>query len=623
MKISTLFLTFFLPIFVTKGVGATPDVSYFDLSDERAISQNDPKKLRHEYDEQFLLTSLEGLVNRTDRQLFVRWNPKLDDFWWARMTEKDSWLDGAAVKKIPSLQVLLTEFASSFKGAVVYDGSVPATSNVAATIAGADDLLVLRYDTDPDSLYQQLKVTLPVKVWLIKQDGSPLFTGDGMIPDTSLESTGSAKNDAYRWMIENYLKTGKLEATEIGYYIDSFWLKANPGIPWFGDNLANLDFLIAHRGLVVDLDVFGDELPVDDPKQKMGTDRETLKLIFAEANKQTGGRNMINVHGFVPWAYKYSNAKTASWSAGGNHDPVPSEWTFAQLISNYNGNGDCDAMTDMSNASFYQHFPLPDVIPQKMPRLTKADLIKRGLLTPEGKLLPTNYYAYYVGDYDSAAWLYQYMPGIWPDPARGSIPLAWAINPNLSERFAFGLYWIRKTATENDVFIAGDDGSGYLNPGLLSTPRDSGLPSGMPAWENRNLNYFKQWDLDTVGFIIDGYSGFMKPEGLDAYAKFAPGGIVSQFPPPTAMHEGMPLLQMSTDLDAPITAHVEKSAGLITKFFAKDGPHFIVGRSILWRPTDHIAVSKQIDKTTDLPHQLVDLRTILQLYKYAQTGTMD
>jgi hypothetical protein len=56
--------------------------------------------------------------------------------------------------------------------------------------------------------------------------------------------------------------------------------------------------------------------------------------------------------------------------------------------------------------------------------------------------------------------------------------------------------------------------------------------------------------------------------------------------------------------------------------FSPSGPHFVVGRTILWTPTQHAAAVQLIDSSTSLPHKLVDLRTLMQLYKYSQTGSL-
>lgn len=42
---------------------------------------------------------------------------------------------------------------------------------------------------------------------------------------------------------------------------------------------------------------------------------------------------------------------------------------------------------------------------------------------------------FYVGDYDSSAWIYSQLLQNYNDSARGGVPLGWAVNPNLKERF--------------------------------------------------------------------------------------------------------------------------------------------------------------------------------------------
>ena len=124
-----------------------------------------------------------------------------------------------------------------------------------------------------------------------------------------------------------------------------------------------------------------------------------------------------------------------------------------------------------------------------------------------------------MGDYDAAAWLYQQLPSMWTDPRRGETPLSWAFNPNLCYRFPLGMAWARAHMTDQDFFVAGDSGAGYLNPGLLSPPRwHSDLPSGMDAWERHCQALFDQWDISVTGFVIDGFGPPLTEDGWDAYA---------------------------------------------------------------------------------------------------------
>lgn len=92
------------------------------------------------------------------------------------------WLEGREIERIESLDVLLKEFSSDYTGAVVWDERVPATSNLASTIAGCDRLLCLRYDAAKDSLCQRLTQPdgpLAVRVRLLRPMILPCFSGRG------------------------------------------------------------------------------------------------------------------------------------------------------------------------------------------------------------------------------------------------------------------------------------------------------------------------------------------------------------------------------------------------------------------------------------------------------------
>jgi hypothetical protein len=596
------------------------EIVYYDMTSLFERDLNDPALRRRFWDETHLVVSLQGLVNRTTPSLFIRYVREPDDFWWEEMRREGGWLAGRKVAQIRDLKELLRRFAAYYQGAVFWDERVPATSNLASTIAGVENLLCLRYDTAENSLYQELTRAgkgLPVRQRLMKRDGSPLFTGTGMISGTRLPSTGSAKCDAYLWLIERYVKTGKANPLWMGYYLDGFWLSCwSAGAPE-NHTLTNQDFVIARRGVLFDLNVWDDEATVDDPQQPPGTDARTLKALLRAAYDRFKGDGIIQIAGFVPWAYKYTNYRTGPWSAGGKHEPVPTEWRYAEILSCYNAVMDADALglSAMANASFYQHYPLAKRYPQN-PKPTRESLTARGILDAQGKIVPRRYVSHYVGDYDAAAWLYRMLPSMWRDPARGTTPLSWAFNPNLCERFPLGMAWARERRTPNDWFVAGDSGAGYLNPGNLTPPRaHSGLPSGMAAWERHNRKYFELWDLSLTGFIIDGYAPGLSPEGLDAYSRFSPDGIIAQKIPLQGVHKGMPYLRMRADLP-----HDPLQAARVMRSLAGGSmPRFVVCRSILKYPSWYAQVEQELKRIAGEEMMVVDLYTLLWLVREYET----
>lgn len=611
MQIIRGILFFVFVLIGSGGAVAQESLVYYDMTPLGSLNLSDPDQRRRYWDETHFVVSLQGLVNRDAPRLYLRYNSQPDDFWWDEIRAEGAWLAGREIINATNLESLVARFSGAFEGAVVWDDRVPATSNLASSFAGIENLVCVRYDVSPESLYTRFVASgiIPEARRLLNPDGSPMFTGSGTIPGTSLASTGSIKCDPYIWLIENTFKQDKGNPTVMGNYLDYSWFPYWNRAGAQNHTLTNHDYVIARGGLFFDLHVWDDEAPIDDPTQPLGADVTTLKRMLRAAYDKTEGQAMIHVAGFTPWAYKY----TSHGQAGGSHDPVPTEWKYAEILSCFNAYMDADALgfSAMANASFFQHSPLAEVIPQNT-KPTRTDVINRGLLAPDGRVTPKKYIAHYVGDYDAAAWLYWNLPRVWTDGARGEVPLNWAFNPNLADRFPFGMLWSRQSRTPNDFFVAGDSGAGYLNPGWLSPNRPhSGLPSGMAVWEQHNQKYFDQWDLSLVGFIIEGNGPELRPEGYDAYARFSPDGIVAQKVPQIGMHNGMPMLRMKTDLP-----DSERNAAqtLLATFDDKD-LQFVVARSILKAPSWYRRVGQELDRLNPPEYEIVDLYTMMLLAK--------
>jgi hypothetical protein len=558
----------------------------FDATDLNNLDRRSPESARAAWDTLHAVASLQGVVNRDGPRLFLRFMPHPDDFWFAYLRDETPFFGDRPVVTIPSFEALLARFAADLEGAVLYTEDVWATSNLASTIAGVEDRIALRYDPDPTSVYSRVMATgLPFTrdpVRLFREDGSPLFTGvpGTPIPGTALLSTGSAKCDAYLWAKERYLDTGLASDEDMAFYIDSYWLTAPDGA-LSNSTLTNHDYFISRKAFFFDLHVWEEEAPVDDPDQAPGTDLETLKQIMGSMARHAG-YEVFHIGGFIPWAWKYSS----HGNAGSKHGGVDSEWKYAQIISAYNGVMDADALgySGMTNASFYQHYPLRRRYPQN-PKPTDADLRERGLLLEDGTVAPYVYMSFYMGDYDAAAWLTYHVPLWWEDPARGRMPCNWAFNPNLDRRAPHVLDYVRTHQAPTDWFIAGDCGAGYLNPGMLTAPRlDPDIPDGWDAWIRHNRRYFKQYDLSINGFVIDGHSPGMGERGLDAYAGFAPDGLAGQKIPAQGLHKGiLPYVRMATDLGGNPDQAGRQMAGMV----GIGGPKFMFIRTILKSPSWH------------------------------------
>lgn len=542
----------------------TPEpIVHFDLRPTLKNDMNDPVQVRQAWDLCHAAATLQGVVNRKAPRLYLRYvqayNMDIDEYWWKKNSEPGAWMAGREVRNITDIAELVQHFRKDIRGVVVYDERVAATSNLASTLAGVRDLIAVRFDPRPDSLYSKLVAggpKLPVAEKLMAPDGGPLFTGQGTIPGTEVRSTGSAKCDAYLWLKHHYLDNGKVDPCFAGYYIDAYWLtKPLKSIPNH-HTLTNHDYFVAKRGWFFDLNIWEDEATVDDPGQKPGSDLRALEALMRSAYQLGGKDRLIHVGGFTPWFAKYTTT-----GAGSKHGDVATEWQTSQLLSAYNAFVDADAcgLGAMANASFHMHFPLKDKYPQKW--VTRDELRQRGYLKADGTVdfRDREFIVLYVGDYDACAWIYQALPTLWDHPQRGKVPLMWCLTPVAERRVPMAMDYVRRTASPADYFAAADNGAGYLNPGMLQEPRGmSGLPEALDLWAAHCKPYYQRWDIGITGFVIDGNGPGLNKKGLDCYASFSPRGIVPQKVPATLLHGTMPVIRASYDLnhDPPQSAEV-------------------------------------------------------------------
>jgi hypothetical protein len=75
--------------------------------------------------------------------------------------------------------------------------------------------------------------------------------------------------------------------------------------------VSNADYFISKKAFFFDLSPWADEVPNDDPKQKLGTDLAVMKSVFAAAHKANNGK-MVHMGGFPPWPYKYVTPSSCS-----------------------------------------------------------------------------------------------------------------------------------------------------------------------------------------------------------------------------------------------------------------------------------------------------------------------
>ncbi len=605
------------------GASAGPRRIYVvDVRRLKQVDLSNPAGAAAVWDTMHALAALQGIVNRDQPRLYLIYcsgfGVETDQFWLDWLRGEDGWLRAAEVIPLNGLEDALQVFRREVRGTVIYDEATPSTSNLASTAAGCRNLLPLRFSRDTNSWFAKLAGTpgLEPRLWLVRTNGSPLFTGEGLIPGTKQPSTGSAKCDAYLWAIKNFLEPGQCAPGFAAYYLDAFWIKHPRQGPADLHTLSNHDYFIAKRAFFFDLSPWGDEAPNDDPAQPSGADRRAFLAVMS-ALHDLAGDQIIKVGGFTPWPYKYTD-----FFGGGKHGGVPTEWEFGRLISQYNGYMEADAAGagGMANASFFRHYPLHAEYRQPNRKPGPAEYRRSGHLDAAGQVKPRLYVGHYVGDYDAPSWLYKAVPAFFQDSSRGRVPLAWAFNPNLADRCPQVFAYVYRRATSNDFFIAGDSGAGYLNPRGLTVRPDSGFPSGLKVWAGHCADYYRRWDMSITGFVLDGASGASTELEFEAYRTFSPDGCGTHYEKTARMIAGVPTCP---ELDLPGSA--EKSAEVILQRARgiEGKPDFLWARSILKPPDWYAALSRHIqEKEPDAPVVVVDPYTFFGLIKVqaAQVG---
>lgn len=492
----------------------------------------------YEKDAARLICSLQGLINRdyeTNGNILVYViNDHLDDFWLDYIMGEGKSFHHLALKDLNSFEEFLEIFREIICscGMILWDENVPATANVAATVCGLEGYLPVKYDENDDSLYNQLKKSgVPEKQSLVG-----LFGKDGSVDMGS----GSAKCDAYLWAMDKYFD--RCSSRYIAYVLDGASCSRtspcyNPQSPSnvFSNCIYNHDYYIARRCFFFDLTCYDKEAPIDDPNQRLGTDRETFIKILRRRYDRANGE-IGQLLGFPPWWMKYTKD-----SGTGGVIATVLEWDCVCLGSAFNLAKEADAAhpCSMPNASAYCNYK-SHVKEYRWPRPKERLKFDKN----------TKYFTIYGGDYDSAAWLRNHVCNFFShENARGSLPINWAFNPNLSERAPMVFDYVYENMTDNDFFVAGDSGAGYVIPyGLTAECDYRENPPAIFEWAEYSKPYYERFDYDITGFIING-NETVTNEIMAAFNRISPkGSFHNSLKRPLTVYNGTPYLHLQNEV---------------------------------------------------------------------------
>lgn len=126
-----------------------------------------------------------------------------------------------------------------------------------------------------------------------------------------------------------------------------------------------------------------------------------------------------------------------------------------------------------------------------------------------------------VSDGDNVDFVSGRMRDLWSGPERGTIPIAWTMNPYLADLAPPLLDWYYRTMSPLDRFVVAPSGAGYLYP-------DYADPEDLRVHLERSARYATATDMDVVWLLnafpaseivytdasLSAYVDAMRPEGI-------------------------------------------------------------------------------------------------------------
>lgn len=480
-----------LPIF--------PDARHLDAADLTALSG----------DEQGLLVSLEGVINRNQPRLY---------FYWGTDATNLEWLKTIRVPSTISTDpwALFAKYRNEVRGAIIFDPDVPDTINLATTLAGihgaviataelaqahslpilddlrgrfADKFAVYNYALSkvwpkvtkrmiaaigPSSQQQTanvqwttlLKVTQPVtdasNLATYTADLTPLLGGG---PSVYVKYQDAYPGDGWGPSVS------QVTVTADGNVIASFQPGTSAETPFLFDvdssQVATGSFSTGQWRFADGANYF-----IYKFTPPAGTKQLTLSTIvwneyFVTATSTAPSYQVVNP---LFRDYIVANSAPVFWL-----DPNVAEEAalFAQILKTFEPdtaylgwfpNGDemsgvtlCAqnsvyvvAADDFYNGTAFSGVRAPSrrtPPPAKVPKLENR--IYLSLIMVEGDNIQYNQHR---------------MRQMWDDPARGQVPLGWSISVLLRDIAPAMLSYYQETQTPNDLLVAGPSGAGYTYP---------------------------------------------------------------------------------------------------------------------------------------------------------------
>jgi hypothetical protein len=421
---------------------------------------------------QLTLATLVGLINRPRPRVYMRYHH--DDEVWLQHIPASIVQQRAEATHDAVLGALLQSYRTCVQGMIIYDPNVPDSINVATTMAGQEDGMVVSPE-QAEAL--RLPYNLPVLADLRVHRW----------PD---------RTAAYAWARKNLL-AGASSRLVAGL---------DPRIA------AGLRaFLVATRAFVYWLDS-RNFLP--DLKYWLPSQRCLMRRILASFAPGT-----IHLGWFI---HEFSGVSLASEAAlpvlASDHFTNLEVWTSIQPANYEDGAltsaNRGDETTEFANRGDEITGVGADL---SRPGVGRGDLMDTGhafsSAPPQGAInrpLRTSsfpidsqmYLSFTMSDGDNLQYMQHKMLHLWLDPARERIPLGWTVAPAIAQAAPVIAAYYTRSATDNSELIAGPSGAGYMYPSRWPHER-------LPAFLEQSGKLMQSMNLSLLEALDGGIAQIM------------------------------------------------------------------------------------------------------------------
>ncbi|SDS07619.1 GxGYxYP domain-containing protein [Microlunatus soli] len=505
-------------------------------------------------EDQLLLTTLQGIVNRTRPELYFNYDKGDDtaDLTWLQDFAGSRWHDDP--------RTLIDKYAARVAGAILYDPDVPDTINVATTLAGLRNAVVA---TAEQAETYGLKIVEDLRGRFTGQDKVAIYRWqlDNLWPHceqrllTGLPPTRTVAVDGVTWReVARETEQIRDSSNRTTLTLDvSAELGGEAVYVRFADAFGNDGWgaSVASVKATADGTVIADFLP---------DTTEEEEFLFASTSSIGGEQNRF-ADGGNYWIYRFQPPAgtteltvtvdiwnqyliTATDTAPTRVEPFPYfrdyvvatkamlVWLdpngapgellaeifgstasttpylgwFSNDVAGEWGGVDLAATkrVEVFAADFYANGTVHGGVPAKISSKINTPAPSK----PANKI----YLTLTFGEGDNIQYCQRHLRELWDNPDRGKVPTNWTISPVLADAGPAIYRYFQQTATDNDLLICGPSGAGYTYP--VSWPDSKSLTEYADVTDR----YLRETGLDLVYAYSNGDGSIpFTDEVLDIY----------------------------------------------------------------------------------------------------------